>query len=84
MAKFHHTLGNIHRDGPGHWNAHAVCSVCCSIGESGTEMTTIDTSYYVWNDATVEVRRGWPLPSMRFTIFAMGAIVAGAVMALLT
>ena len=47
-------------------------------------MTTIDNSYHVWDDETVDVRRGWPLPSLRFTIFAMSAIVAGAVMAFLT
>jgi hypothetical protein len=47
-------------------------------------MATIDTSYHVWNHEAVEVQRGWPLPSMRFTIFAMSAIVAGAVMAFLT
>jgi hypothetical protein len=47
-------------------------------------MATIDTSYHVWNDEPVHVQRGWPLPSARFTIFAMSAIVAGAVMAFLT
>jgi hypothetical protein len=47
-------------------------------------MATIDTSYHVWNDETVEVQRGWPFPSMRFTIFAVSAIVAGAVMGFLT
>ena len=47
-------------------------------------MATIDTSYHVWNDETVQVQRGWPLPGARFTIFAMSAIVAGALMAFLT
>jgi|GEM_PF-5276303 len=47
-------------------------------------MATIDNSYHLWNDETVEVQRSWPLPSARFTIFAMSAIVAGAVMAFLT
>jgi hypothetical protein len=47
-------------------------------------MATIDTSYHVWNDETVAVQRGLPLPGMRFTIFAVSAIVAGAVMAFLT
>ena len=47
-------------------------------------MAAIDTSYHVWNDETVAVQRGWPLPSVRFTIFAMSAIVAGAAMAFLT
>jgi hypothetical protein len=27
VAMFHHTLRNIHRRGPKHRNAHAVCSV---------------------------------------------------------
>jgi hypothetical protein len=47
-------------------------------------MTTIDTSYPGWHTETEYVERGWPLPSLRFTIFAMGAILAGAVMAFLT
>jgi hypothetical protein len=47
-------------------------------------MTTIDTSYHVWNRKTDYVVRGWPRPSLRFTIFAISAIVAGAVMAFLT
>ena len=47
-------------------------------------MATIDTSYHAWNTETEYVRRGWPRPSLRFTIFAMSAIVAGAVMAFLT
>jgi hypothetical protein len=47
-------------------------------------MTTIDTPYHVWNTETECVQRGWPLPSLRFTIFAMSAMVAGAVMAFLT
>jgi len=52
--------------------------------KAATTMATIDTSYHVWNDETVEVQRGWPLPGLRFTIFAMSAIVAGAMMAFLT
>jgi hypothetical protein len=52
--------------------------------KAATAMTTFDNSYHVWNDETVEVQRGWPLPSLRFAMFAMSAIVAGAVMAFLT
>ena len=47
-------------------------------------MTSIDTSYHAWNSDAEYVQRGWPRPSLRFTLFAMSAIVAGAVMAFLT
>jgi hypothetical protein len=47
-------------------------------------MTTIGTPYHVWNGQAEHVVRSWPRPSLRFSIFAMSAIVAGAVMAFLT
>ena len=29
------------------------------LAKAATAMATIDTSYHVWNDETVEVQRGW-------------------------